>query len=88
MGIFSRKKDPLLHNSQQNQGPVGFWFLNDKLDSIVIDQQLDQFVAQGFAGVIPHPRVGMTTPYLSRQWFEALKHIVDGCKQRGLLVWF
>lgn len=88
MNFFSRKKDSLVCSNRQSQSPVGFWFLNDQLDLTVIDRQLDQFAAQGFAGVVPHPRDGMTTPYLSRRWFETLEYIVEGCKRRGLQVWF
>ncbi len=77
-----------MSDTKCSNGPTGFWFLNDHLDKKVIDKQLDEFVKQRFAGVVPHARDGLTTPYLSKAWFDALAYIVDGCVKRGLKVWF
>jgi hypothetical protein len=76
------------HCSHVQDGPYGFWFLNDDLNLTVINKQLDEFVRQGFAGVILHPRDGLTIPYLSQEWFTSLSAIIDGCVKRGLRPWF
>ncbi|MFA5863949.1 MAG: hypothetical protein WC975_04595 [Phycisphaerae bacterium] len=69
-------------------GPVGFWFLNDRLEPSAIDFQLDEFKKQGFSSVVLHPRDGLATPYLSESWFRSVEYIIQGCRIRGLRPWF
>lgn len=71
-----------------SDGPVGFWFINGQPSPNIVGRQLDEFVAQGFSGVVLHPRDGLPVPYPSKRWFELLGYLIDECVSRGLEPWF
>ncbi len=64
-----------------------FWFLNHRLEHDELRWQLEQLKAQGFSGVFPHPRDGLLTPYMSREWIDAIRFIGKECQRLGLEFW-
>jgi len=80
--------DNVFSSSQLSSGPVGFWFLNDRLEKDILDEQLDEFARQGFSGIVIHPRDGLDTPYLTESWFQMLEYILNCTCERSLDAWF
>lgn len=66
---------------------LAFWFLNHRLEEPELRRQLEEMKAQGFHGVFPHPREGLLTPYLSREWFDRVRFIARECERLGLEFW-
>lgn len=58
--------------------PIPFWFFNDEFDEDKISAQLEDYVLKGVNGLVIHPRIGVpeTMPYLSEEYFKAIKFIV------------
>ena len=59
-----------------NYGPVPFWFWNDRIDEAEIRRQVRLMASGGVRAFIIHARWGLTTPYLSAEWWRLVK--VDG----------
>ncbi|MCI5778711.1 MAG: hypothetical protein MR051_02670 [Lentisphaeria bacterium] len=73
--------------------PAYFWFLNGELDPETLRRQLRDLAASGSKMIYPHPlprefRVffdtTMSPKYLSKEYFERYKIIVDECRKLGL----
>lgn len=70
--------------------PIPFWFFNDAFDENKIEEQFRDYVAKGVNGIVLHPRIGLPKelPYLSEQYFEAVRFIVktaDALKMKIVL---
>ena len=64
-----------------------FWFLNHRLDKEELRWQLEELKDKGFSGVFPHPRDGLLTPYMSDEWFDAVRFIGEECRRLELEFW-
>lgn len=58
---------------------IPFWFFNDALDREKLEAQLKDYVAKGVNGIVLHPRIGVPKelPYLSEEYFDAMRMIVE-----------
>lgn len=58
--------------------PIPFWFFNDAFDEEKVKNQLADYVEKGVNGLVLHPRIGVPKemPYLSEEYFKAVKFIV------------
>jgi len=65
-----------------------FWFWNGKLDAKELDWQIRQMVEQGVYGAYAHNRTGLETPYLSDDYFAAVKAAFDSARSAGFLLGF
>ena len=63
------------------------WVWNNKMTNQIIEEQLSDFKDKGIGGVFVHPRPGLITPYLSREWFALFRHAVEVGKKLGMKVW-
>ena len=54
-----------------------FWALNGKLAPDEIRRQIRGFKKNGLGGFFLHARTGLSTPYLSDEWFAAVSAAVD-----------
>ena len=61
------------------------WVWNDEMDPDRMREQLRQFKEQGMGGVFIHPRPGLITEYLGREWFDLWKVALEESKRLGLL---
>ncbi|MCI5778754.1 MAG: hypothetical protein MR051_02885 [Lentisphaeria bacterium] len=61
-----------------------FWAWNAKLEKAELIRQIHTFKAMGMGGFFMHSRVGLDTPYLSREWFDCVKTCVSEAKKLGL----
>lgn len=67
--------------------PSHFWSWNDVLDDAELRWQLRDFKAKGYGGTFAHSRVGLVTPYLSREWFDKIGVVVEESRKLGLEAW-
>jgi hypothetical protein len=60
-------------------GAIPFWFWNDDLDEAEVLRQLREFHANGFGGVLIHPRTGLSrrVGYLTAEFFRLVRLVVD-----------
>lgn len=77
----------LLHPGQEYT-PMPFWFFNDAFDEGRVQSQLEDFVEKGVNGFVLHPRIGVPEemPYLSEQYFRAVRFIVGAAAKLGMKV--
>lgn len=61
------------------------WVWNDEMNLERVKEQLRQFKEQGMGQVFVHPRPGLTTEYLSEDWFRLWKGALAEAKQLGLI---
>ncbi len=66
---------------------VPFWALNGKLSEPAMRDEIRSFREMGFGGFFFHSRTGLTTPYLSDEWFHFFGIALDEAQKCGLKVW-
>ncbi len=64
-----------------------FFVWNYKITKEDIDNYLNEFKKQGSSQVIIHPRPGLVTEYLSKDWFDLYKYAVEKGKEMGMKIW-
>jgi hypothetical protein len=64
-----------------------FWAWNDKLEEPELRRQIRLFREMGFGGFFMHSRVGLKTPYLSKEWFDLVRSCIDEAKKTGMESW-
>ena len=62
------------------------YFLNHRLQTDEVRQQIRLMADAGYECVYPHSRAGMLTPYLSEYWFRIIDAIIDEAAQQGMAV--
>lgn len=67
--------------------PAPFWFLNHRLEADELRRQIRLMKDSGVSGFFIHPRAGLLTPYVSKEWFEAVRLIVEEADKLGLEAW-
>jgi len=67
--------------------PSPFWSWNDALVEEELLRQVQEMKKQGFGGYFMHSRVGLKTPYLSDEWIERIKAVLDEGKKLGMETW-
>lgn len=71
----------------RDYGTVPFWVWNTKITRPNIDSMLNDYRKNDFGGVIIHPRPGLITEYLSKEWFDLFEYALQRAKQLGLNIW-
>lgn len=80
--------DPeLFQNPSAEYRGAPFWAWNCRLDKEFLISQISQFEEMGMGGAHIHCRVGLDTPYLGEEFFDAVSACKDRMKQEGLLCW-
>ena len=64
-----------------------FMVWNWKVTKGEIDWMLTEFKESGAGSAIIHPRPGLVTEYLSKDWFELYRYAVQKAKSLGMTVW-
>src|SRR5213078_3552193 len=67
--------------------PVPFWSWNEKIEPLELRRQIALMAEAGWGGGFMHSRVGLLTPYLGEEWFEAADAAIAACRQHGFKVW-
>jgi hypothetical protein len=68
-------------------GILPFWFWNGELKNDELEWQMKEYKDKGIEGVILHGRFGLKVPYLSKEWFEKVKFVVQKAKEIELDMW-
>lgn len=68
--------------------PIPFWFFNDAFEEEKVKNQLMDYVEKGVNGIVLHPRIGVPKemPYLSEEYFKAVRYIVKTAAGLGMKV--
>ncbi|MBC9930180.1 glycosyl hydrolase [Chitinophaga qingshengii] len=74
-------------NPGRDYGTVPFWVWNTKVTKNNIDSMLLDYSKNDFGGIIIHPRPGLITEYLSKEWFDLFEYAVQQGKKLGLNIW-
>lgn len=77
----------LLPDPGSEYRPAPLWVWNADMKRSDVDRALTEFKDKGFGGAFIHPRAGLTTEYLSDEWFGLYRHSVDKAKELGLEIW-
>ncbi|HOK56991.1 MAG TPA: glycosyl hydrolase, partial [bacterium] len=62
-----------------------FWAWNGKLKPEELRRQIRIMKEMGLGGFFMHSRVGLDTPYLSKEWFECINACADEGKKQSML---
>lgn len=68
--------------------PIPFWFFNDTFEEERVKNQLADYVEKGVNGLVLHPRIGVPKemPYLSEEYFRAVKFIVKTAAELNMKI--
>lgn len=64
-----------------------FWAWNGKLDVEEVRRQIRLFKQMGLGGGFMHSRVGLATPYLSKEWFDVINGCVTEAREQNMEAW-
>ena len=64
-----------------------FWGLNGKLDLEELKKQIDVFYDMGFGGVHFHPRTGLDTKYMGKEYLNCIKECAKYLRKKGMYVY-
>ncbi len=64
-----------------------FWAWNGRLEKSELERQLGVFKKMGFGGAFMHARVGLGTPYLSKEWFDLIDVCARKCEKEDMQAW-
>jgi hypothetical protein len=65
-----------------------FYSVNDKLEMTELKRQIHHFKAAGFGGFYFHSREGLLTPYLQKEWWQAVDTAVAAALDAGVEIRF
>lgn len=77
----------LITNPPSSYRAAPLWDWNDKITREEIEFQLKKFKEGGIGGVFIHPRPGLVTEYLSKDWNELFQFTVQTAKKLEMQVW-
>lgn len=83
---FSRLSD-FFGNPPMEYRTQPFWVWNDSVTREIIDERLKDYKEMGFGGLFIHPRYGLITEYLGKDWNELVAYAVEKAKTLGLQIW-
>ena len=63
---------------------TGQYFLNTDLRAAEIREQIGELCESGYECIFLHARTGLKTPYLSDEWFDAIRTAVDELRQHNV----
>ncbi len=61
-----------------------FWSWNETMTGEELEFQMKDFKAHGIMGAFAHPRIGMTTEYLSEEYFRAWRDTLETARREGM----
>lgn len=77
-----------LQNPSEEFTPIPFWFFNDMPDEERMRKQMEDYVEKGVNGIVLHPRIGVPkeVPYLSDQYFQAVRFLVKTATELNMKI--
>ncbi len=77
----------LFTNPTAEYSSAPFWIWNDMMTDEIVISTLHDLASQGIRQVFIHPRPGLMTPYLSKEWFRLWGVALEEAKRLGMNVW-
>ncbi len=77
MNMQKRTLEEEFQNPPAHYRGKPFWAWNCKLDAAELERQIDCFRQMGFGGFHMHPRTGLDTPYLSKEFMDMVRRCVE-----------
>ena len=74
-------------NSVKEYRPIPFWSWNDRLEPEELKKQIRWMKKEGFGGYFMHARGGLTTEYLSEEWFACIRTCIHQGEELDLESW-
>lgn len=74
-------------NPPKTYSPAPLWFWNGKLEKRELSRQIDEMVDKHVFQAFLHPRAYLITPYLEKEWWEAVGYTVEYARQKGFFPW-
>src|SRR5689334_20426464 len=92
LGIQARAMDSsavkkLFANPPREYSTGPLWVWNDLLTEQQIRDTMRDLASQKVKQVFVHPRPGLMTPYLSKDWFRLWNVAIDEAKKLDMNVW-
>ncbi|NLE44214.1 MAG: hypothetical protein GX620_05800 [Chloroflexi bacterium] len=66
---------------------VCLWGWTDRMQDEELIRQVDDIHSHGWGGFFMAARVGLETPFLSKEWMDRTASVVAEAKQRGMKAW-
>lgn len=82
--------DPILKEiaaPSVDQCGAPFFALNAKLEPEEMRREMNVFHEMGMGGCFLHSRVGLASPYMEKEYMDALRAAIEECKKLGLRPW-
>ena len=79
--------DELFRNPTSEYRGTPFWAWNCKIKKEEALRQIECFREMGFGGFHIHSRTGLDTPYLGKEFMEAVRACSDKAEQEKMLCW-
>ncbi len=71
-----------------SQNPIKpFWSWNDKLEKAELEEQIENMHKAGIEGFFMHARGGLTTEYMSEEWFNMIEACLNKADELGMDAW-
>ncbi|MBC7288533.1 MAG: hypothetical protein H5T86_10925, partial [Armatimonadetes bacterium] len=67
--------------------PQPFWFLNYFLDHDLLRVQIAEMADKGVGGTVIHPRHGLTVPFMSQAWLNAVQVCLEELAKHHMEAW-
>ena len=64
-----------------------FWAWNGAVKQEILQKQIDVFGEMGMGGFHIHPRIGLATPYLGKEYMDAVCFCNRYAREKGMLTW-
>ena len=71
-------------DAENEYGSIPFWSLNGTLEKEELEYQIEEMHRQNVGGFFMHARTGLTTEYLSNDWFDAMRACLDAGDRLGM----
>lgn len=77
----------LFKSPPKEDSPLAFWFWNGTLETQKLAHQIQEMFDKGVYGAFMHARPFLKTPYLEREWWDAVGACVEKSKEIGFFPW-
>ncbi len=75
------------NNPPKEYSTTAFWFWNGTLEKEKLEEQITEMNDKGVYGAFMHARAYLKTPYLEKEWWDAVKVSVEKGKELGFSTW-
>jgi len=83
---MKKLRDDFRRPSEDFRG-APFWSWNDDLKDRELRRQVRGMRASGLGGFFMHSRTGLITPYLSEEWMDRMRAVIDESRRIGMNAW-